>query len=729
VNNKKKPDQCSPSFKNIHSVTLYTQKKNNMDNLNTIMSLDSKNIGRSKKSPLNNGIGGVVMARQPTLTKPEEKQHEHEEEEEEEDRGQILITEGGNIENNDVNTVDRGEWKSEHVRTLDGVGTCAGFSNQRMSSEEKRREPARTLHSRFSLPALLCGKEDDKDVCRACLDSYIKIHQRCGKGGQAAVYWGTHYYGRNPVHSTLHLSEEAITDFHTKKHMALKFVPSSYPPDKIREFLAYERLKPERCVYILNVWHPFLYSRRYCVPSTVGVQSELEQYDGCCSNLFAYDAERICQQTAFEHGSTQSQQRLTLQAERQKVCYVLPMEGCQSDLLKKVQNAADENIDKSVLMSSSSLSSGSSSSTIMRGSQFRKVTTSSSRGSTTVARGLNENTARVCIKEILVGLKYAHSRGVAHCDLKPENILVAEDGHVRICDWGTARWSQNSNKQNGSELSAVGSSSSSSSSLIYAPVWTRNACGTWKYAPPEGGWQFEVRGQKNAKMAWNVFSGDMWSLGVLAFACLCGFSLYEKTQLSDPQLVAFVQGTNQKDDMYQLLDDIVNAEQNSSIQLKDRQNSSRTPSSHAKSYDHSKAENRYGNSDETISTFPRFSSENLGIVSYTQRLEIGQRNRHYTDFRWPLKLSPPAIDFIQSLLRINPSQRMTAEEALRHPWIVANQKNISPSPSFTKVMSFSKQNQESSLRHRVADHTKNVQDDQKQSIESDSDEQMTTKKM
>lgn len=32
-----------------------------------------------------------------------------------------------------------------------------------------------------------------------------------------------------------------------------------------------------------------------------------------------------------------------------------------------------------------------------------------------------------------------HSKGVAHRDLKPENILLAEDMHVRVCDFGTAR--------------------------------------------------------------------------------------------------------------------------------------------------------------------------------------------------------------------------------------------------------------------------------------------------
>jgi hypothetical protein len=42
-------------------------------------------------------------------------------------------------------------------------------------------------------------------------------------------------------------------------------------------------------------------------------------------------------------------------------------------------------------------------------------------------------------KEVLLGLGYAHGRGVAHRDLKPENVLLAEDGRARLVDFGLSR--------------------------------------------------------------------------------------------------------------------------------------------------------------------------------------------------------------------------------------------------------------------------------------------------
>ena len=42
-------------------------------------------------------------------------------------------------------------------------------------------------------------------------------------------------------------------------------------------------------------------------------------------------------------------------------------------------------------------------------------------------------------REVAAGLAHAHGRGVIHRDIKPSNILLAEDGGVRILDFGLAR--------------------------------------------------------------------------------------------------------------------------------------------------------------------------------------------------------------------------------------------------------------------------------------------------
>ncbi|GAA0167945.1 hypothetical protein LIER_22777 [Lithospermum erythrorhizon] len=42
-------------------------------------------------------------------------------------------------------------------------------------------------------------------------------------------------------------------------------------------------------------------------------------------------------------------------------------------------------------------------------------------------------------KQIVKGLDYLHSIGIVHCDIKPSNILLAENGDVKIADFGCAK--------------------------------------------------------------------------------------------------------------------------------------------------------------------------------------------------------------------------------------------------------------------------------------------------
>ncbi|XP_059174504.1 cyclin-dependent kinase-like 4 isoform X2 [Physella acuta] len=53
--------------------------------------------------------------------------------------------------------------------------------------------------------------------------------------------------------------------------------------------------------------------------------------------------------------------------------------------------------------------------------------------------GLDENTCRKILWQVLKGTEFCHTHNIIHRDIKPENILVSKNGIVKICDFGFAR--------------------------------------------------------------------------------------------------------------------------------------------------------------------------------------------------------------------------------------------------------------------------------------------------
>ena len=101
---------------------------------------------------------------------------------------------------------------------------------------------------------------------------------------------------------------------------------------------------------------------------------------------------------------------------------------------------------------------------------------------------LTEDEAKPILDQILEGIKYIHKMGVVHRDIKPENILIDQNGNVKLSDFGLSKYV------------------SLKSNLVKTP------CGSPCYASPEC----------LSGLPYNGYISDMWSVGVLLYACVCG---------------------------------------------------------------------------------------------------------------------------------------------------------------------------------------------------------------
>jgi protein-serine/threonine kinase len=52
---------------------------------------------------------------------------------------------------------------------------------------------------------------------------------------------------------------------------------------------------------------------------------------------------------------------------------------------------------------------------------------------------LSEQEAKVYIAEVILALEYLHNQGIIYRDLKPDNIIIAEDGHLKLTDFGLSK--------------------------------------------------------------------------------------------------------------------------------------------------------------------------------------------------------------------------------------------------------------------------------------------------
>jgi len=126
-------------------------------------------------------------------------------------------------------------------------------------------------------------------------------------------------------------------------------------------------------------------------------------------------------------------------------------------------------------------------------------------------RRLDESKCAHIIHKIAETIKYLHDNKVVHRDLKPENILFANDGTLKICDFGSAHKSKNDIAYNIKMKSNVGTP------LYVAPEILSN--GTYSHMV------------------------DLWSIGVILYLCLCGYHPFSCRKSLDKMYKSIIKGS------------------------------------------------------------------------------------------------------------------------------------------------------------------------------------------
>lgn len=123
--------------------------------------------------------------------------------------------------------------------------------------------------------------------------------------------------------------------------------------------------------------------------------------------------------------------------------------------------------------------------------------------------GVDEDLAHFYLVQLIAGLVYIHSQGIAHRDIKPENMLLDAQGNLKIADFGLC----SVYKYKGRERTLHG------------------MCGSLPYIAPE--------------MNGTPYHGepvDIWSAGVVLFALLVGNTPWDEPTSRSPEYLAYRTG-------------------------------------------------------------------------------------------------------------------------------------------------------------------------------------------
>lgn len=136
--------------------------------------------------------------------------------------------------------------------------------------------------------------------------------------------------------------------------------------------------------------------------------------------------------------------------------------------------------------------------------------------------GVAEDIAHLYFLQLVSGVSFMHSKGVAHRDLKPENVLMSDNGNLKLADFGMATMFEYKGQQKQSST----------------------MCGSPPYIAPEvlqcG------RGDKTTKYSPDLV--DIWSCGVILFVLLVGNTPWDEPTSSSWEFQEYVKTNGRSTD-------------------------------------------------------------------------------------------------------------------------------------------------------------------------------------
>lgn len=140
--------------------------------------------------------------------------------------------------------------------------------------------------------------------------------------------------------------------------------------------------------------------------------------------------------------------------------------------------------------------------------------------------GVTQDIAHLYFLQLISGVSFMHSKGVAHRDLKPENILMSESGNLKIADFGMATMFEYKGQRKQSAT----------------------MCGSPPYIAPEvlACGRVDKKAAEASKYSADLV--DIWSCGVILFVLLVGNTPWDEPTKTSWEFQEYVRMNGRSND-------------------------------------------------------------------------------------------------------------------------------------------------------------------------------------